>query len=199
MADNLFTSVDKIVAFTEIGPNFDQSLIRQSALFAQQSIVRKRLGKALYDRLVAGIAGNNLTTVERTLIDDFIQDLQIQATLYEIADLVYARVTRSGFVQPNASPESTSASETVLNAKKESISQKMDLFDKRLTEYLLANRSTFPQLSASTIISSDRPDLSFESSSSFFKARGGAGGYTQRFLDATGVRVFSEPKSRFNG
>ena len=204
--NNLFITPDKVLNFTQLGVNFPEDDVRNAILYAQRTIVQRRIGSVLYNRLQADIENNSTPNVAGSafsgaysvLMDDYIGDLLIQSAFYELQAIAYVRPTSSGFVQPNATPQSSSASESVYRQKRKITEEKINFFDKRLTEYLNANKSSFPELAVNTAIASDMPDLSITNSINPIHISGNSKDIDSFLGLYPNTKVFSEPKRRYN-
>lgn len=205
MADNLLISPDKVLNFTQLGPNFPEDDIRNAILYAQRTIIHNRIGRNLYDRLQSDItnnptplvAGSAFTGSYETLVDDYIQDLLLNLSFYELQAISFARPSSRGFVQPNSSPESTTASESIYRQKRKITEEKINFFDKRLIDYLIANMSSFAELSAAVTIESDRPNL--VTSNSINPIHLSKKSAEEAFFDRyPGVSIYSSPNKRYN-
>ncbi len=204
MADNLLISPDKVLNFTQLGVNFPADDVRNAILYAQRTIIFRRLGRVLYDRLQTDIdtnttplvPGSAFTGAYQTLVDDYVQDLLLQSSFYELQAISFARPASNGFVQPNATPASSSAAETVYNAKRKITEEKVNFFDKRLSEYLFANRALYPELVAATTLDSDRPDFIVTNSiNPIYTSRSSAA--DEFFAEYPNTRIYTEPKRRY--
>lgn len=80
----LFISVDTIKDRTGLHSNTDEKLINPEILTAQDMYILPALGTALYERLQDGVANNNLTQIETSLLDTYITPTLVYYVMSEL-------------------------------------------------------------------------------------------------------------------
>ena len=169
MARELLISSAKLRAFTDIGNNYNTNDLSIAVEKAQKLELEPIIGKNLYDHLLAGINMDGTTTwstLETTLVDDYIEPYLIQASYLNILESIYLKPRSSGLGTRSASPGFTPASRDLYDQKRLSIQSEMDFYGNKLVEYLDNNRNSYPELQANTDLPSDRPDLDTQRNSS---------------------------------
>jgi hypothetical protein len=77
MATVLFIKTDDLRKNTILGGSVDTDKFIQFVKIAQEIHITNYLGSKLYERLQAGIVANDLTTDEKTLLNEYVQDALI--------------------------------------------------------------------------------------------------------------------------
>ena len=162
---NLISSA-KLRAFTDIGNNYNATDLSNAVEKAQKLELEPIIGKNLYEGLQDGVVNETLTADETTLLNDYIEDFLIQASYLNVLESIFLRPRSSGLGQRAGSEGFTPASRELYNQKRLSVQAEMDFYGNKLVEYLDANLSLFPELLASTDLSSDEPNLDNQHNSS---------------------------------
>jgi len=149
MATVLFIGTEDLKRNTIVSGSVDVDKFIHYIKIAQQIHITDYIGTDLYDRLQAGITANDLTAVELTLLNDYIQDALIHFAMAEYLPFSAFHVKNGGVFKH--------ISETSSNAEKEEIDflvQKernfAQYYAKRLVDYLCTNSSSYPQYSTNT-------------------------------------------------
>ena len=143
MADGLFISVNYIKENTLIDGNVDEKYIRITIADAQKIHILPILGTGLYNEISSQITAGTLTTLNRTLLRDYIQDALKYWVVYEGVDLFTYKVTNKSISKKdsdNSDPIDESEVIRLMDRNKD----KAEYFSERVTKYLLANESDYP-------------------------------------------------------
>ena len=79
-----------------IHSNVEDSIIEPTIYRVQDTMIEPILGSALYERLIQGIVDDDLTTDERTLIDDYIADCIVAACDWRSVDQTTWEIRNKG-------------------------------------------------------------------------------------------------------
>jgi hypothetical protein len=80
----LFISEQTMKAKTTISDNLDSKVLNMTITMVQEEKILPYLGTALYNRLIAGITANNLTTNEQNLLNNYITNVMQWFVLAEL-------------------------------------------------------------------------------------------------------------------
>lgn len=142
----LIISEEYIREFTDINDNLDSKLLNNGVWEAQQIYLQRLLGTSLYDRILNDIDASTLTGNYQTLVVDFIQPFLLYASYWECLDAIYTRPRNNGLLQPTGGENSEKADATQYDRKRQMVTNKMEFFGEKLTNYLIQNESYFPEL-----------------------------------------------------
>ena len=149
MAEALFITAADLKRNTIINGSVDADLFMQYIRISQTIHITHYLGTDLYNRLQAGIIAADLTTVEDTLIQDYIQDALIHLAMAEYLPFASVKVSNGGvFKHIPDNAESVESEEIDRLAQKEK--DYADYYLKRLLDYLKFNQSLYPQYTTNT-------------------------------------------------
>ena len=168
MARNtLLINVADLRVFTDIGNNYNATSLSNSVLKAQDLELRDIVGKRLLDTYTNGVVNSvTHTGFYLTLLNDYINPYLIQASYFYLLQTIYITPRSNGLSKRTSSTSRTSLTQAEFNTKQTIIRSEMDFYGNKIKEYLLENRSEFSELSASTEVSSDAPDLENNNSAS---------------------------------
>ena len=153
---NLISSA-KLRAFTDIGNNYNATDLSNAVEKAQKLELEPIIGKNLYERLQTGVMDGTLTTIQTTLLDDYIEPYLIQASYLNVLESIFLRPRSTGLGQRAGSEGFTPASRELYNQKRLSVQGEMDFYGNKMVEYLDNNRHLYPEMTSSTDLESDRP------------------------------------------
>ncbi len=142
MSASLFISEQYIKDTSIIDENVDDKYIQQTIVEVQDIYIKPILGSALFDQIDAQIAAANISAVNTTLLNTYIQPVIKHYVLYEGMDLFTFKVTNKSIMKKksdNSDPVETNDVERLMEKYK----NKAELYAQRLTNYLIANSSTF--------------------------------------------------------
>ena len=162
MAKVLLINTADLRGFSDIGVGYDGNLLANAVLKAQEKELRPILGRHLYEHFTDNVSSSTAETGDYLiLLDEYIQQFLIQASLRELVKENQFKLRSNGLSRRNTSPSSTSATDGQYAQKIDYIEEEMDFYGNKLVEYLTeAGSATFPELSMATDLKSDDPDLS---------------------------------------
>ena len=161
MAKTLFINTADLRGFSDIGVGYDEQVLANSVLKAQEKELRPIIGKHLYDKFNDDIEGSiAFTGAYATLNTEYLKPFLIQASLRELVKSQQFRLKSNGLGRRNSSPNFTSATDSQYGQKIDYIEEEMDFYGNKLVEYLKdAGVSVFPELNMTVDLSSEFPNL----------------------------------------
>ena len=173
MANALLISANKLRNFTDIGPNYNTTVISNAVRDAQEYILRPILGKNLYSRFITDIAadptGSSLPTDYKTFLDEFCEPVLLWASYSELLKTIYLTPRSNGLAIRSTGAGATAADDQQYQLKQNDAKEKLDFNIRRLDEYLDWKGSLFAELSEATDVPSDDRDSNFTSTRSILR------------------------------
>lgn len=154
----LLISEEAVRNFTDINTAVDSALLRNNIRTAGDYWLRNTLGELLYRRIIDDVDNNTLADPYLTLLVDYCQDFLLYAAYYESLESIYIRPRNNGLIKPTGGENSIDVDLTLYNQKRQSVKNKMDFYNQRLTEYLIEEEALFPELNASNKLYDNPPD-----------------------------------------
>jgi len=149
MATVLFIKTEDLKRNTIVDGSVDVDKFIPNIKIAQEIHIQRYLGTDLYKRLQAGIVANDLTTNERILLSDYIQDTLIYYAMADYLPFAAVQVTNGGVFKH--SPEnSEGVSKNEIDWLAEKYRANANYYTKRLVDYLCHNTSLYPEYSTNT-------------------------------------------------
>lgn len=143
MAAGLFIDEQYIKEMSYVDENMDVKLIGPVIAEAQEIHMLEQLGTGLYNELSSQIDAGTLTALNRTLLDDYVCKSLKYWTMFEGIDSFVFKFKNRSIVKQNA--ENTTTIElNDLKRLKEQFRDKAQVFDERLTRYLIENSQSYP-------------------------------------------------------
>ena len=142
MESTIVTTTD-LKNFTSIGDNVDPELLFPFLLIAQQLYVQSVLGDALYNDIISRYDNEWLTGDTQTLYENYIVPAVAYSAWYCSAPFINYKTQRSG-ISTTTSDVMTPVSPEEFNIYSQRVRNFMDYYLKRLEDYLIANKTTFP-------------------------------------------------------
>jgi len=149
----------KIRQFTDINDNLDSSLLVNAIREAQDIELQRILGTILYQKLLSDVQSNTLTGNYQTLVDDYVQNFLLYQVYYYALEYIYFRPRNNGLLTPQGGENSNSVDFNAYNFKRNSTKNKMEFYAEKLTDYLIENQATFPEISQSTLLYQEVADF----------------------------------------
>ena len=84
MTDTLLISWTKVKQYTDINDSLDADLIKNAIREAQDIELQRVIGTLLYQKLISDVQASSLTGAYQTLVNDYIQDMLLYASYYNI-------------------------------------------------------------------------------------------------------------------
>ena len=160
--------------FTDIGNNYNKTSLSNAVIKAQNLELQEITGKRLIERFQTDIEnGTALVTPYTTLLNQYINPYLIQASYFYLLESIYVTPRSRGLGKRTGSPAASSLTSVEYHQKRDIVRLEMDNYGARLALYLSTNSSMFPELTADTEISSDRPNLEDIATGSTLIARQG--------------------------
>lgn len=143
MAIQLFIGASYIKEFAFVDQNVDEKYIKISIEEAQTVHIREYTGSDLYNEIVSQLSNNTLTTLNRTLLETYIQPALKWWTMYEAAPFLTYKVTNKNIVRKN-SDNSSGIDYNELDQFMNMITDKAQYYTNRLVLYLCENSTSYP-------------------------------------------------------
>ena len=193
MTTTLFISENFIRTYGGLETNLDTAFINNAIREAQDIKIQQLTGTLLYNKLIslvdAGTLGSSGNEYYQTLMDNYIQNALIYASLYYIYDDVYVRPRNNGLLIADGGENSTSVDRSMYQVKKQTAENKYKFYGELLTDYLLEEEANFPELTANTKLYQLNPDYDSRYGSPFaFSNRGRMTDYMRR----AGIPIFQK-------
>ena len=147
MATALFIKEQFIKDNTNIDGNVDDKYLTNTIADAQKIHILPILGTALYNEVSAQIIAGTTTSLNQTLLNDYIQDALKYWVLYEGMDVFHYKVTNKG-IETKSSDNSQPIQQVDVIRLKDSVKDRAEFFSQRVTKYLLAQQLVYPLYNA---------------------------------------------------
>lgn len=143
MAIALFITEQFIKDNSVIDENLDMKYITTTIDKCQKKYIRPILGTALYNELQTQINAGTTTSINQTLIEDYLQDSLLYWVLYEGISLFTYKITNKSIVVKNSDNSSVADSEALATLR-DGFKNDAEYFSELTTNYLCANTVNFP-------------------------------------------------------
>lgn len=142
----------KIREFTDMNNNVDSKLISNAIREAQDIDLQRLLGTLLYNKILSDVQNNTLTGAYKSLVDDWIQNFLLYATYYNTLEYIYMRPRNNGLLTPTGGENSESVDRAMYNVKRQSVQNKREFYAEKLTDYLIENQNSYPEISENVLL-----------------------------------------------
>jgi len=142
----------KIREFTDMNNNVDSKLISNAIREAQDIDLQRLLGTLLYNKILSDVQSNTLAGAYKTLVDDWIQNFLLYATYYNTLEYIYMRPRNNGLLTPTGGENSESVDRAMYNVKRQSVQNKREFYAEKLTDYLIENQNSYPEISENVLL-----------------------------------------------
>jgi len=132
--------------------NVDSKLISNAIREAQDIDLQRLLGTLLYNKILSDVQSNTLTGAYKTLVDDWIQNFLLYATYYNTLEYIYMRPRNNGLLTPTGGENSESVDRAMYNVKRQSVQNKREFYAEKLTDYLIENQNSYPEISENVLL-----------------------------------------------
>lgn len=149
MTDSIFITLDYLKANTTIHENVDSKTVRPYIVLAMDKHLLPTLGTNLYNRLVSDVQTNSLSGNYQTLMQVYIQPNLLYWVQLESIRFINWQFTNKAISKKN-SDNSESAGIDEIIFLEEAIRPNAQYYAERLTKYLRANQSLFPEFTNNT-------------------------------------------------
>lgn len=140
---------------------------------SQEIYLQQIIGTGLYESILGKIRDNNLTDPYKEFVDDYVRWYLLYQVLADVIDILDVKLANLGTVRSRDEYVDT-ISDGERDRLKQNYQYKADFYCRRMQEYLLNNRSSFPELEDCTC---DRLDAQLKSSASTGLFLGGLRAY----------------------
>ena len=139
----LLIDLDTLKNISIIHDNVENSVLRVALERCQDMYVQPVLGSSLYNRLLTGVADNDLTAPELLLIEDYISKVLAISVEIRVMDTLSRQVRNVGYATSTSGDLQVQDANNLERGK--DISYKdLTFYKKRLKDYLDENRLTYP-------------------------------------------------------
>ena len=163
MTTTLLISEVKVREYTDINESLDDSLIKNAIREAQDISLQRVIGTLLYNSLLSMVSGGTINDAGnsdyKTLLDDYIQDMLLYASYYNILENTFIRTRNNGLLTPQGGENSAAVDRQVFEMKRTSVQSKFEYYSDRLSRYIVEKQANFPELSNSTYLYEQVPDF----------------------------------------
>ena len=129
---------------TTLDKNLLSANLKPAIILAQKVEMTTICGDKLVEKIYNDIENTSLTGNYKKLVDDYLTDVVIYATLYHAATSMLSKFTNRGLQQENT--ENSSHSDiSVYRELKSDAKNKMEYFSQRANKWLYFNRGLFPE------------------------------------------------------
>lgn len=111
---------------------------------AQDIYIQGALGSTLYKRLQEGIENNDLTVLEKTLLDDYVTDALVWFTMSMLPMTMGYQLFSKGFLQKTAE-ESSTPSQSTYELLESRYKEMAEFYKTRLINYLQQNYAVYSE------------------------------------------------------
>lgn len=139
-----FISQDYLKQNSPIQFDIDGSLLRPIVLTSTDRYILPIIGSPLYDYLQNQITANTLSAQYKTLMDRYIQPTLTQFVVYESLPFISFKLTNKN-VSKNSGDNSEPVDLEELKLLSERVWANATFYAERMTRYLMANQSLFPE------------------------------------------------------
>lgn len=140
----LFIGEQLIKDRTGVSNSIDGKQLKPIIKLAQDIYIMPALGSGLYNRLQSAIENNNLTSDERTLLDDYVTDALVWFTIGEAIQMLGFQIFSKGVLQKTAEESNTPGKGSLELLERKYLS-KAEFYKQRLIAYLQENYILFEQ------------------------------------------------------
>ena len=153
MAYVLFISEDKLKDSTAINMNVDVQFLLPYVRIAQEKYIETKLGTNLFvaiqQMIKLGTIGNVGNANYKLLLDDYIADVLIHYSFYEVLPFLRYKVQNNNVVSKTAE-NSTPLTRAEAQDLRSEVSNTAQFYTERLVDYLCNNSSLFPEYSTNS-------------------------------------------------
>jgi hypothetical protein len=162
MTDTLLISWTKVKQYTDINDSLDPDLIKNNIREAQDIALQRVIGTILYDKLLTLVQDGEMdlpaNAVYKTLLTQYIQDMLLYASYYEILESIFIRPRNNGLLTPNGGENSDTVDRNKYEMKRTSVQNKMEYYADRLSRFITQNEADYPELTQNTELYQQVPD-----------------------------------------
>ena len=158
MAQNIiFISTQYIKDNTTINGNVDEDILKPIIIQSQDKYIEPILGTDLYNKLKTDIGAGTITGVYKTLLDEYVQKTLAHWSLYEALPFLNYKLTNKSVLTKD-SENSTATGLEEIKYLRQGIRDTAEYFSQRVTNYLIANQSSFTEYNSNSDLDDIRPN-----------------------------------------
>lgn len=157
MSDFLAITERYLKEHSIINGNADMSIITPTIILVQDKYLHPILGTPLFDEIKAQIIAGTVTTLNQTLLDDYILKAMIWFTLHESTPAFKYRYMNKG-VMVKSSDNSAAADLSEIQFLMDKWKNNAEFYAERVTKYLRANIASYPLFLSYTNMNDIRPN-----------------------------------------
>lgn len=151
-----FVSVQYIKDNTSMNNNVDADVVEPHIITVQATKIEQILGTKLYEKIQNDISGNTVSGNYQILLEKYIQPTLAHWVLYEVYPFLNYKLTNKSIVTKNSDNSEAIDLET-LKYMRYSVRDTAEYFSQRISNYLLANQTLFPEYFLNSQIDEIRP------------------------------------------
>ena len=170
-------SEENLRQFTDINNNVDSELLKNAVREAQDIEMQRILGTKLYNKILEDIGLGTLAGEYETLVLNWVQNTLLYAAYYYALEDIYLRPRNNGLLSPTGGENSEKADGTWYNRKRQSVQNKKQFYEERLTNFLIQNQGNYPELNGNVELQQMYPDFGIQYKSPIVMRRNGRGAH----------------------
>jgi len=155
--DILFISTNYMKQNSVINDNVDDQYLIPNIVKAQDLYLEPILGTDLYQKLRSDITAGSVTGAYKTLVDNHVQKTVREWALYEATISLNYKYTNKS-ISLKSSDNSAPAENSEIVYLREQIRNTAEYYSERMTKYLCANESSFPEYRSNADSDDIRPN-----------------------------------------
>ena len=141
-------STEFLKAHTIINNNVTDELLNNAIFEAQTIRIQQTIGTKLYEKLLTLVRTNDIHQPQyadyKNLLDGYVMECTAYWALYECLPYIRYKVVNKGVSTQN-SEWSNGVDSQELNRLQEAIADKAQFFTRRLSDFILQNRTLYPE------------------------------------------------------
>jgi len=169
----LLISEANIRSFTDINKSVDSEFLNNAIRVSGDYYLQNTLGTKLYRKIIDLVNTNSIADPYKKLLEDYCQDYLLYCAYYETLEALYIRPRNNGLLRSTGGENSESADFEMFNIKRQSVKNKMDFYNTKLTQYLIEEEVLFPELNQNNKLYENYPDYSEKYRNPFVTSRMG--------------------------
>lgn len=144
MANVLLISTAKLKKMTPIQDNLDDDIIKPYIYKSQDTHIQMSLGTDLYNKIKGDVQTGSISGNYKTLLDEYIQPMLIEWSLYEALPYISMKLTNKSIVRGN-SDYSVEGDLNDLKYLRNSVRDLAEFYSQRTTNYIREYSNLFPE------------------------------------------------------
>ena len=142
--NTLFISVQSIKDRTGLHANVDEKLILPEIKTAQDMYIMPSLGSTFYNRLQAGINGNNLNADEQSLLNNYVTDCLIYYVMSELPMGLSYQFYNKGLLRKSGENQENPSMQDMIDVANR-YKARAEFYKQRMIKYLKEYSTTYPE------------------------------------------------------